>query len=150
MDFTRIIGRYGPKILRPGTTRRHYAMLWSHAYERYIGYMRVVWSRCCKIPYLYLTGSVRFTCGHPRGPYGFHTGMGTSVRSVLRKLYGPVRMPCGLGNTRTISGGVLWGPVRPGSARSCFIYQAKHEYVTFDPLGAGRLLNGLLWARNRW
>ena len=53
-------------------------------------YLRVLWSRGCKIPYMYLTGSVRFTCGHPRGPGGFHTGMGTSVRSVLREPYGPV------------------------------------------------------------
>ena len=46
-----------------------------------MGYLRVLWSRGCKIPYVYLTCSIRFTCGHPRCPCGFHTGMGTSVRS---------------------------------------------------------------------
>ena len=44
----------------------------------------------------------------------------------------------------------LRGPVRPASARSGYIYQAKHDCVTFDSLGQGRLLTGLLWARNRW
>ena len=43
------------------------------------------------------------------GPCGFHTSMGTSVRSVLREPYGPVRMPCELGNTRTISGAGPYG-----------------------------------------
>ena len=57
-----------------------------------------------EIPYVYLTGSVRFMCGHPKVPCRFHTGMGTSVRSVLMELYGPVRMPCGLGNICTIGG----------------------------------------------
>ena len=52
----------------------------------------------------FLTGSVSFTCGHPMGPCGFHTGIRTSVSSVSCKPYGPVRMPCGLGNTRMISG----------------------------------------------
>ena len=28
-------------------------------------------------------------------------------------------------------------PVRPASARSGYIYQAKRDYVTFDPLGSG-------------
>ena len=70
-------------------------------------------------------------------------GMGTSVRSVLRELYGPVRIPCGLVNIHTTGGaGALR---RPASARSGYIYQAKHDYVTFDPLGPGRLLTGLLW-----
>ena len=47
--------------------------LWPHAYGR-SSYLRVVWSRGCKIPYVYLKGSVRFTCEHPKGtlwiPYG--------------------------------------------------------------------------------
>ena len=73
-------------------------MLWSHAYGR----LRVLWSRGCKI-------RVRFTCGLPRGLCGFHTGMGTYVRSVLRKPYGPIRMSCRLGNTRTISGARPYG-----------------------------------------
>ena len=85
-----------------------------HAYGPSMGYLRVLWSRGCKIPYVYLTGYVRFTCRHPRGPCGFYTGMGASLRSVLRELYGPVRMQCGLGNIRTIGGagpyGVRWGP----------------------------------------
>ena len=89
-------------------------MLWSHAYGRSMGYLRVLWSGGCKLPYVYLTGSVRFTCGHPWGPCGFHTGMATTVRSVLPEPYGPVWMVCRLGNTRTISGagpcGVRWGP----------------------------------------
>ena len=57
----------------------------------------------------YRTGSVSFACKHPRGSYGFHTGMGTSVRSVLRELYSHMRMPCGLGNIRTIGGAGPYG-----------------------------------------
>ena len=125
--------------------------LWSHAYGR-SSYLRVVWSRGCKIPYVYLKGSVRLTCEHPKGPCGFHTGIGTSVRSVLREPYDPVRTPCGLGNICAISGAgpLIRDLVRPASARSDYIYQAKHDYVTSDPLGPGRLLTGLLWARNHW
>ena len=83
------------QVLRPETARRHYAMLWSHAYGRPMGYLRVLWTRGCKTPYVYLIGSIRFTCGHPRGHCGFHTGMGTSVHSVFR------------------------GPTRYGEARKC-------------------------------
>ena len=126
-------------------------MLWSHVYGRSMGYLHVLCSRGCKIPYVYLTGSVRFTCGHPKSPCGFHSGMGTSVRSVLREPYGPVRMPCGLENPHGYDQWcrALRGPVMRASARSAYIYQAKQDYVTFDPLGPGRLLSGLLWARNR-
>ena len=84
-------------------------MLWSHAYRRSIGYLRVVWPRGCKIPYVYINGSVRFKCEHFKARCGFHTGMGTSVRLVLRKPYGPVRTPCGLGNNLTISGAGPYG-----------------------------------------
>ena len=91
-------------VLRPGTTRRHYGMLWSRAYGPSVGYLRVLWSRGCKIPYVYFTGYVMFKCGHPEGLCGFHTGMGTSVRSILRELYGPMRVSCGLGNIRSIVG----------------------------------------------
>ena len=42
-----------------------------------------------------------------------------------------------------------WYGVRSGP-RSGSVYQAKHDYVIFDPLGPGRLLTGLLGARNRW
>ena len=42
----------------------------------------------------------------------------------------------------------LRGLVRPASAGSDSIYQAKHDYVTFDSLGPGRLQTGLLWAQN--
>ena len=28
-------------------------------------------------------------------------------------------------------------PMRPASARSIYIYRAKHDYMTFDPLGPG-------------
>ena len=89
-----------------------------------MGYLRVLWTRGCKIPYVYLIGSIRFTCGHPRGHCGFHTGMGTSVQ-FFRALRGTVRL---------------------SNARPGYIYQAKHDYVTFYPLGPGRLLTGLLWA----
>ena len=44
----------------------------------------------------------------------------------------------------------LRGSLRPASARSGYIYQAKHDYVTFDLLGPGRLLTGIQWERNRW
>ena len=37
---------------------------------------------------------------------------------------------------------VLRGLVRPASARSSYIYQAKHDYATFDPLWPTRLLIG--------
>ena len=104
------------QVLQPGTTGRHYAMLWSHAHGRSMGgYLHVLWSRGCKIPYVYLTGSIRFMCGHLRGPCGFHTTIGTSVHSVLREPYGPspMQMPCGPGNTCMISGAgpyrVRWG-----------------------------------------
>ena len=104
--------------------------MWSHAYGRSMGYLHVLWSRGCKIPYVYLTCSVRFTCGPTKGTCGFLSGMGTSVSSVLREPYGPVRMPCGLGNTRTISGGSAFlGPVRPATVRSGYVYQVKHDYV---------------------
>ena len=91
------------------------------------------WSRGWKIPYVYLTGYVRFTCGHPRGPCGFHTGMGTSSRSradAMRAWEYPHDQWCR----------ALRGPVGHTSARSCYIYQTKHDYVTFDQLGPGRLL----------
>ena len=111
-DFPRVIGPYGSPS--PRTTRGHYTMLWSHAYGCSMGYLLVLWSRGCKIPYVYPTGSVRFTRGHPRGPCGFHLGMGTSVCSVFREVYGPMQMPCALGNTCMISDaghyGVWWGP----------------------------------------
>ena len=103
----------GSTVLLFWTTRRNYAMIWSHAYGRSKGYLRVVWSRGCKIPCVYLKGSIRFTCEHPRAHCGFHSGMGTSVRSVLREPYGPVRTPCGLGNVRTIRGAGPYG-VRSG------------------------------------
>ena len=131
---------YGPEP-RVGIT------LWSHTYGR-SSYLRVVWTRGCKIPYVYIKGSVRFMCEHPRGPCGFHTGMGTSVRSVLQKPYDPVRTPYGLGNICAISGPgpLIRDLLRPASN----IFQAKHDYVTSDPLGQGRLLTGILWARTHW
>ena len=82
---------------------------------------------------MYLTGYVRFTCGHPRGPCRFHRGMGTSTRSradAMRTWEYPHDQWCR----------VLRGPVGHASARSGYIYQTKHDYVTFDPLGSGRLL----------
>ena len=116
-----------------------------------MGYMRVLWSRGCKIPYVYLTGYIRFKCGHPRGPCGFLTGMGTSVRTVFGELYG--RADAVRAWDRWCR--VLWGPVRPASAHlvypvrpasahSGYIYQTKQDYVMFDTLGQGRLLSGLL------
>ena len=68
-----------PQVLRSGTTRRHYATLWSHANGRSMGYLRVIWSRGWKIRTCTL--HVRFTCGHPMNICGFHMGMGTSIRS---------------------------------------------------------------------
>ena len=114
-------------------------------------YLRVLWPRGCKIPYVYLTGSMRFTCGHPRGlwiPYG----------------HGNIRMFSFAGTVRSHADtGCAWEylydqwrralrcPVSPASASSGYIYQDEHAYVTFDPFGPGRLLTtGLLWARNRW
>ena len=133
-----------PKSYGPGSL---VGITWccGHMHGRSMGYLRVLWSRSCKIPYVYLTGSVRFRSGHPKGPYGFHTDMGTSVHSVVRESYGPARKPCGLGNTRTINGagpyGVRWGPR---------VHGRVIDYVTFDPLGPGRLLTGLLWAPTHW
>ena len=40
------------------------------------------------------------------------------------------------------------GPVRPASARSGYIYQGKHDYVTYDPLGPGRLLTDPLGTKS--
>ena len=82
---------------------------------------------------MYFTGYVRFICGHPRGPCRFHTGMGTSTRSrvdAVRAWEYPHDQWCR----------ALLGPVGHASARSGYIYQTKHDYVTFDPLGPGRLL----------
>ena len=141
--FPRVIGPYGSPSPTAGTTGRHNAMLWSHAYGSCMGYLRILWSRGCKIPYVYLTGSVRFTCGYPRGPRGFHSGMGTSVRSradAVRAWEYPLDQWCR----------DLRGTARPASASLGYIYQAKHDYVTFDPLGPGILLSDLLWAGNCW
>ena len=118
-------------------------MLWSHAYGRSMCYLRVLWSRGCKIPYLYLTGSVRFTCGYPRGPCGFHTGMGTSVAGTVRSRVDALRAWQYPYDQRYRA---LRDPVRPASACSCYIYHAIHDYMTFDLLGPGRLLTGYLWA----
>ena len=92
-------------------------------------------------------GSRASTLGTRPRPCGFHTGMGTSVRSVLQFRADAVQaweypydQWCR----------ALWGSVRPASTRSGYICQAKHDYVTFDPLGPGRLLTGLLWALNHW
>ena len=124
--------------------------MWSHAYGRSVGYLRVLWSRGCKVPYVYLTGSVRFTHGHPKGPCGFHTGMETSVGSVLREVRSRADAVWAWEYPYDQWCRALRGPVSPASARSEYIYQAKHDYVTFDPLGSGKLLTGLLWARNSW
>ena len=105
----------------PRTTRRHYAVLWAYAYGLSMGYLRVL----CH-------GVARFTCGHPRGPCGFHRAWGH-----------PYVQFCG---KRTLRADTLraweyqydrWcralqGPVRLVSARSGYIHQAKHDYVTFD------------------
>ena len=110
-------------------------------------YLRVLWSRGCKIPYVYLTDSVRFTCRYPRGPCGFHTGMGTSIAGTVWSRVDAMRAlqyPYGQWYR------ALRDPVSPASANSGYIYQAIHEYVTFDSLGPGRLLTGLLWARIHW
>ena len=39
----------------------------------------------------------------------------------------------------------FWGPLRPVTAHSGYIYQVKHDYVTSDQLGPTRLVTGLLW-----
>ena len=91
---------------------------------------------------MYLTGSVSFTCGHPRDPCGFHGDIRTfsfagTVRSRADAVRGweyPYDQLCR----------ALQGQMRPASARSDYIYQAKHDYVTFAPSGPGRLLTGLL------
>ena len=108
--------RTAPQVLRPGTTHRYYAMVWSHAYGRSTGYLRVLWSRGCKIPYVYLIGSVRFKCGYPRGPCGFHTDMGSSVRSGLREPYGPMWMTCDL---EMPIRSVVQGLTRSGETHEC-------------------------------
>ena len=90
----------------------------------------------------FVTGlRIRFMCGYPRGPLGFHMGMGTSIHSVLQEPYSPVQMLCPYDQWCR----ALRGPVRPVSAGLGYIYQAKQDYVTFDPLGPTRLLTGLLW-----
>ena len=135
--------RTAPQVLRPGTTRRHYRMLWSHAYGPSVGYLHVLlsrgWGDTIRVPYRTRKVQVRAPCG-------FRTGMGTSVRSVLRELYRS-RADAMRAWEYTFNRWcrTLQGPVRPASARSGYIYQAKHDYVTFDPLGPGKLLTGLLW-----
>ena len=84
-------------------------MLWAHAYGRSMGYLRVLWSRGCKIPYVNLTGSVRFTCGHHRGPCGLHAGMRTSVRSVLPSDFARSVLPSDFARVYTCL--ALTGPV---------------------------------------
>ena len=107
-------------------------MLWSHAYGRSIGYLRVLCSRGCQIPYLYPTGCVRFTRDHSRGPCGFISDMGVSVRSVLRECTVPCGCRSGLGIPAR---SFVQGLTGFGEARELgYIYQAKHDYVTFDPL----------------
>ena len=72
---------------------------------------------------------------------------------VLRDLYGPLRMLCGLGNIRTIGGAISVRSVVQGLTGSCearkctlgLYLPSQTDYVTFDPLGLGRLLTGLLW-----
>ena len=87
-----------------------------------MGYLRVLWSRGCKIPYVYLTGSVRFTCGT----------LGAPVDSI-RALEHPYVQVCG---NRTVPCDqwcrALHGLVWTANARLCYIYQAKHGPVHFS------------------
>ena len=72
--------------------------------------------------------------------------MGVSVRSVLRECTVPCGCRSGLGIPAR---SFVQGLTEFGEARELgYIYQAKHDYVTFDPLVPGKLLTGLLWARN--
>ena len=65
--------RTAPQILRSGITPRHYATFY--------GLSACYLVTGLKDTYVYLTGYVRFMCGHPMGLCGFHMGIGTSIRS---------------------------------------------------------------------
>ena len=112
-----------------------------------MGYLRILWSRGCKIPNVY-TGSVRLTCGYPKVPCGFHEDIRTFrfAGTVRSRVDAVLAWKYPYDQWRK----ALRGPVRPASARSGYIYKAKHDYVTLDPLGPGKLLTGLLWARKGW
>ena len=104
VDHVRLLRNpYGPARAVTGVHKPGYSM----------GYLHVFWLRVCEIPYVFLTGSVRFTCGYPGGLCGFHSIMGTSY-SGSQEPYGPEWMPRGIGKTHTISAAnpywVLWGP----------------------------------------
>ena len=100
------------------------------------GSLHVLWSRNRKNPYFYPTCSIRYTCRHRNGSCGCRTGLGTPARSSL------------LGTVRARADAVrawkypydqscvaVWGPVRPVSARTDYIYQTKADYMPFDPCG---------------
>ena len=75
----RLLKYYGPGL------PVYYAMLWSHAYMRSVGY-RVFFGHGVAT---YRTCTLQVPCKvHvrvPRGPCGFHTGMGISVLSGLQE-----------------------------------------------------------------
>ena len=120
-----------------------------------MGYLHVLWSRDCKIPYVYLTGSVRLMCRHPRGPCGFRTGMATALHSVLRETYCPGRMHCGLWNTRTISGACLMGADETrectlglyllSQSRLCYIWPIRANKTTNWPSMGTKSLVAHVW-----
>ena len=80
-----------------------------HTGALWVSYLHVLLSRGCKIPYMYLTSSIRFTCGYPRGHCGFHTAW----EHPYVQFCGNRTVPCRC-RARTISGvgpyGVRWGP----------------------------------------
>ena len=81
--------RMAPQVLRPGTTRRHYAMLWSHAYERSVCSLVTGLQDTVHVPYRFRAS----TLGALWIPYG-HEGIrtfsfvGIPVRSVVQGLMG--------------------------------------------------------------
>ena len=88
-------------------------------------YLCVLWSRDCKLPYVYLTCSVRLTCRYPRGLCGYHTGMGTSVAGTVRS-----RVVCRAGLTIPVRS-VVQGITGSGEARECTLglYLPSHTRV---------------------
>ena len=93
----------------------------------------------------------KFTSGHRTGLCGWHTGLETSVWSVERAPYRPIRTQHGLANPRKISRVGLYGAQWQPWVHVYFgyIYQAKLEYCHLTRTGPSRLPRGILRAQNR-
>ena len=121
---------YGPARAVKGVHKPRYSM----------GYLHVLWLRVCEIPYVYLTGSVRFTCGYPGGLCGFHTIMGTSYVQVCSNH--TVLSGCRAGLEKPIRS-VLQTLTGSGEARECMLqFYLPSQTQLCAPYGTHRVL---LW-----